>query len=444
MSPRSWYALAGITLAIVAVVLWMRDPDPGLLVECGHHGPGPLVESALIDPIKDVPEFHDCQRFIVDVERVATYDSLFAIYASASLPSLIRQLGEPLKQDAVTVVGTGNVATELADLPGIPRDSVRSLVATTIVFSAPHKLVAVGLIVAGNDYDALGIKPGVNCLYVGRYDLADGIPESWFAVVLNSVSGPEANCSETDVTQIDPARSKRLQVTRVIASEFTADSDYPPVARWDWDVANRQQYIGIACGAAWCEVGEAGFLPSAALPVVEGLTSKQRRVRTVKGWYDQQFLAKKGPAGKLVPSGVLGTIVADPDLGSKEDADFEAGYVPVARVYLASPGTPDAEALEEYQSKFAFVPQSSLEPDGARVLTLKGKRNETKWNARIRKSDFWFPPIKYKSKDITRRPVRQEFIDAGYEVPAVARWRWMKKDEGTWTRCSAGCCEMSQ
>jgi hypothetical protein len=37
------------------------------------------------------------------------------------------------------------------------------------------------------------------------------------------------------------------------------DKDIPPVARWDYDTANHQQYIGLRCGGEWCEVGHSGF-----------------------------------------------------------------------------------------------------------------------------------------------------------------------------------------
>lgn len=410
-----------VLILLVPAILWLRrdrGARPDHLVECGHDGPADT--SSLIDDIKAVPEFHDCQRFIVYQGDEPVYDSLFAIYASSTLRGPIRSLAGP--GVPAVVPGANLVAANLTP--------------------PPVRLVPVALIVAGNAYAPLGIEAGLNCLFLGVEDQAS---DKWVAYILKKVPTGEAGCTKVEFPRDDTSQAKRLEVKRTVAPGFENPEDYPPVARWDWDPKARQQYIGIYCDGAWCEIGEQDFTPSDPLPMPSGLTTGERRVRAIKGWYDQQFLAKRGPNGKLVPSGVRGTIVAHPDLGAKEDADFMAGYVEVASVYLETPGGPDEEALKEYEDKFAFVPNAPNTTDGSRRLLIKGAAGD-KWEGRIPKTSGWmsYTFLGHKDKSITRRPVRDEFKSKGYTVPGVARWRWMKNDEGTWTRCSAGCCEMSE
>src|SRR5207245_9510779 len=97
------------------------------------------------------------------------------------------------------------------------------------------------------------------------------------------------------------------------------DAAYPPVARWDWDPAHHEQYIGIKCGVAWCEVGSQQFAPAPALTAgpsfdpVTGFTATtgSDHVYTIKGWYDEQQLAV--PAGDgLAPGACHGVLMPKP------------------------------------------------------------------------------------------------------------------------------------
>jgi hypothetical protein len=397
---------------------------PGDLVECGHDADH--VSSPVIDAIRDVPEFHDCQRFIVHERSARRYDSLHAIYAASYLDTLTTVLGPLLIEPQESVSQRRE--------PKVIRTGTGTLVITDRLV-VDHRAATVAVILSGGPYAALGIEPGLNCLYVGRYVEVASRPEQWFARMEPQGNVTSASCDKSSVREF--GRGKDLQVNAETAEGFTQDTDYPAVARWDWDDVNHQQYIGLKCGAAWCEVGDTSFVPSPHLDVDRAARPQARRVRSIKGWYDQQFLATADRAGRLVPSRILGTIIAEPDVGSKTADDFAADYVTVARVILESSDPTDAAALANYRRKFNFRGRADDDPEA--VLMIKSLP-DTLWRARIRGPPSAPAPL---YRRVRFRPVPTAFLTQGYRVPAVARWRWMVTDEGTWTRCPEGCCEMS-
>lgn len=452
--PSPIRALRLTAAASVAAVVLVAACRRNTLVECGHDGPA--LPSSLIDAIKAVPEFHDCQRFIVEEHGALRYDSVFAIYASSTLGGVEGALGAPIEEPAAAAPPPGVPATGVTAVAPNPPAQGRSVdssrVPITVALARNHRIAAVALIVAGGAYDRLGITAGLNCLYVGRYVVpGSGGPPVWFARMVNQVPDSAAGCGADSLSQVDPSRTRPLKVLRSTFADFPRPADYPDVARWDWDQGKQQQYIGIRCGAGWCEVGAEDFVPSPPLPVAVDAPLAERRVRLIKGWYDQQYLAKS-VGKKLVPSGVLGTIIADTALGDRTADDFRAGYVPVARVILETPGAPDPEALAMYESKYNFIKSAPMTPDGARELLISGDIASPKWNARIPSPEAGGPdgsgagagPLNHRQKDITFREVSSAFKGGPYKVPAVARWRWLKTDEGTWTRCTEGCCELSK
>src|SRR5206468_1154732 len=116
------------------------------------------------------------------------------------------------------------------------------------------------------------------------------------------------------------------------------------VARWDWDAVHRQQYIGIKCGAAWCEIGDSGFVPSPGVtspptfdPVPGVTVSPEAIKRTwrVKGWYDEQLVPVETETGSSQPSNVMATFIPSPALGRIEfQGKLQGQWVQVAVVAL--------------------------------------------------------------------------------------------------------------
>jgi len=451
-------------------------------------------------PITNIPEFHDCQKFIIPAAASvpAHYDSLYAIFAAFKLDSI----GGALPFDAytwsssntavATVDASGHVTGVAAGSAAIIATSTadpthKAYVQVTVTTSAPPVtpipvvapasgiFVQVGasfLVVAnlgantttslpvaeiytyGPGYSPLGIGPNFNCLYL--YFDASGNLSAKMVKVGGAGDGACFGGADPNTLVGTPLS--------VIRSAGLAVDDYPPVARWDWDPVNNLQYIGIKCGAAWCEIGsrEAHPFTVSASHVPAGGSAP--RVLAVKGWYDEQFLAIKNDARQWIPSGLKGMVIPDPNLASKHEADFAAGWVPVAYVGLDTMSGATA-AAKYYKQKFNFDPVHAQLPL-SRMNTLSlcyGTRSHCgvpiPTNPAIgcgpdQKLPFiWFirrvwVKLESASRDrvlyrcVTRRDNLAAVTALGISTPATTRWRWLALDETTWAYCDvAGCCE---
>jgi hypothetical protein len=336
--------------------------------------------------------------------------------------------------------------------------------------------LAAAYVYAEGDYDHLGIGRGGNCLFVWL----DGPERSvWHAKMLQlGRTGAAASC----LAPRDPhaLSGKELEVKRDPIDGFTA-ADYPPVARWDYDrsAGAEQQYIGLTCGPAWCEIGDLGFKPSAGLPFSPNAPASVKRVRAIKGWYDQQYLAtlpttanEAGPPD-VVPTTILGTFIPDPKL-QQYDLAVHRRFVQVGSILLQA-GARDAAALAKYKRRLGLEAASNaLTPqwnelyvchrgDGdcgierkrlpqhclaaasgtpaAKLPTIGGP--DRKWVAMV---------VGAVSHDTTYHCTFRYDVPAtlrielpGGDVPGTTRWRWLAEDEGFWNRCaSLGCCETLQ
>jgi hypothetical protein len=311
--------------------------------------------------------------------------------------------------------------------------------------------VAVAEIYAEGEYRPLGIEPWFNCLYLYR------VGGRWEA---RMVPKGRTNVQCDRIPMSSPAaipEGEDLEVIAASDTEFRAESDYPAVARWDWDSTNARQYIGIKCGAAWCEVGARGLKPSAPLPVSAGDPRGLRRVRLIKGWYDQQLLADADPRHRD-PTGIIGTIIPDTLLGQLDQpADF-AIFTPAAEVVIVKGTGADDAALGRYAAKHGFAQSTLAAPNrillcqgaGCTPLPGEGPINcaARQWQARI------IAPVAAAGasvlKCVTRRNATDYYVAAPLMgpgvaptilVPGTARWRWKARDEGSWMRCNQGCCD---
>lgn len=394
----------------------LQPQDPGLLarVECGHGWKAESASVKQIADIIDVPEFHDCQRFIVPLRGELAYDSLFAVYASQTLSSLERRLGPAQLIDTARPLGGGRGRPVARD----PAARVRA--------------AFVALVYGDGPYAHLGIARGRNCLYVWRYvEPGHAGVATWFARMIPTYSH---DCRDANKGALPTG--KDLKVSRRQVADFDKLSDYPPVARWDWDTQILKQYIGVACGAAWCEIFADSLQSSAALPVLASDNRDIRRVRLIKGYYDQQLLAKFETPDHPAPSRIMGTIVPDVRAAAQVMADFDKGPVHVADIGLESALGPTDPVLNVYQQKFNFVQTSITTPA---KMYIRSKPSPGNWEAGIVQPGSSTPTL----RAVKRRPVDPQFRSKGYQVPGVARWRWMRSDEGSWTRCDWGCCELS-
>jgi hypothetical protein len=395
----------------------------------------------LVQTIINVPEFHDCQRFIVRVGAKIEYREFYAIWASTRLSELTADLVDATASRLDTV-GLAAPAVSSPAAPVAPGPD-----AVPPPADSPFAVAAAEIYAEGR-YDPLGIEPWLNCLYVFRRN------QHWEARMV-PVGNVNVHCERIPPNGTIPA-GKDLEVIATSFPEFKSESDYPPVARWDWDATNGKQYIGIKCGGAWCEIGDRGLVPSTPIPVRGTEPRAERRVKQIKGWYDQQYLADDR-ANLPVPSGITGTIIPDTLLGHLNQPGDFGRFIHAADVVLMKTSTADDPVLVRYRAKFNFaestfdIPNKVFLCAGAGCTPAVGEAAVAcapgnPWSARVIPAATG--PGTSVLKCITRMEASDYFVGAvGASapvilVPGTTRWRWLRNDEGTWMRCMYGCCRM--
>lgn len=417
---RRWGALVVVTIAILAGIWYVvrpdsADPPPETPVvrpvvqrpECPTHdtllaptetrGFVPVASFMVPGVTSRVPEFHDCQRLVDSAQT--RFGPLVAVFASRLLDSIWYK------------------ADQSPDTLGY------------------RSLLSVGLVQSYDGaYTPLGIALDFNCLYV--FDQA-GTPQG-VAARMVPVGVNEAACGQP----FNPAMpGKDLDVRRMKAETGFKNQDYPPVARWDFDPRSGTHFIGIKCGAAWCEVGAPGFSGSTNHPS-PALDQVERRVFKIKGWYDEQRLAIAQGAA-LVPGGSVGTIVPHPRLGEMTAAAFREWRL-AARVHIQ----PHSAV---YNTKFGYT-DGTIPSAMNQVFLCNGP-----WATRCRRgndpvdppkcskamADPWYAKIVNNGGVATYKCVyRHDHSGLGITIPGTARWRWLLKDETKWMRCDVGCCQV--
>lgn len=357
-----------------------------------------VTEIPVAGKILNVPEFHDCQRFIVDSEGTLVYDSLYAIFASFELDTLWAS-----KRDS------------------LPEDSA---------------FVAAEIVSWGGEYGSLGIKPWFNCL------LVFGSPSAPEAKMV-SLGPYEHDCLHPPTTTFGTT----ALVVRRIPPTYS-DADYPAVARWEWDAETKRQYIGIKCGPAWCEIFKEGTILNFAS------TYAGIRVSQIKGWFDEQRLA----VGTRTVSNIKGSIFPHPRLDSYTLDDFRKTswlvfrrWVPTA--YVALDGTdPD---VGSYLAKTNFDPTVATSPIDMSKLNRIWLCNGSRFQCRIPSNvqctwpssgvpgdSLWWTKIQSPGNVLRYKCVwREDHSDLDIHIPGTARWRWLAQDETEWMRCAQGCCQ---
>ena len=312
-----------------------------------------------------IPEYHDCQKLLVRGDRGLEYGPLVGIWARDNLDA-------------------------------IAKDSFRlKPVAVAELYNFSQTV-----------YAPLRIEPGYSCLYL------QGGQGQWRAFLKQL--GPQ-NPICPDGSTISAGTAMGLEV-RVQPNS----SSRPTAARWDLDPTRDIQYMGIWCPDGWCEIGARGFKSS---PVRTGATPQE----TVKGWYDEQYLAVID-GGVLRPSTIRGRTVPVKGLGQMTLATFDcgnncvgkAGWVKVATIYI------ERDSADYYYNKLNLVDR-----DVPNHLFLRYNSAKQIWNAQIRN------PRRIAFRTMIR-------IDHGnIPIPGTSRWHFMGMDETVWVRCSDGCCDVT-
>jgi hypothetical protein len=413
-------------------------------------GPSPFGDVARSGPITDIPEFHDCQRFITAPSAAPEtwrYDSLYAVFASFRLDSLEADLCR--SPDGVTISKSSDILR-----PGVRR-SVRDSAAArrTGPHVEPHDVerepvsqrrtpcasrdanpsysahaIATATIYSydTDEYKPLAIQPGWNCLFLYKR-------EQWRARMVSVESDDECLKAVTD-----PENLGTLLAVRATSPGGTNDGSYPPVARWDWDRSRREHYIGIKCGPAWCEIGRTGFSPSPSQPSAAPTWK-------VKGWYDEQHLAIPLPsagAGLRVRPGVaIGTVAPVDDLATFKHEDFAGTWKQVAALTLNAPSPEYASKLllkgdmsRTFLSFCAGTREDCGIPSNVSFTATTGV-----YDADLTADPWWAKLSPRQGTPRYYQVVRRKHL--GITIPGTARWRWWPDDERIWILCPEGCCE---
>jgi hypothetical protein len=445
MEPRTLRPIVAVVIVLLIIVVFWTRPGP----ECPNHSSYPLAFAdgtydtlPLAGPITAIPEFHDCQRLLE--QDGASYGPLAGIWVAQDLAERGGKLGTITVN---TPSGGGGMVS-----PGMPFDSSPSLTPPAAAGELPTSARSFALVYSWDGrYDPLGIKSSWNCLYV--YAAGGGALKASMV----SVKKPE-QCQEpvpiAALAELESGSSPvatPLDVTAFRDPELDPD-DYPSVGRWDWDPSRNQQYIGLRCGDAWCEVtAQAQGSERQSSPAYDAsdMNPAGPPVFSVKGWYDEQRLAVTRFWGRAKPTSVMGTVVPDQHLGDLTEGSFTDTWQPVGQVGLS-------DNLDRYAKDYGFIkaamPKGASSAPLAKVAICHGdgcfpddgysapscgwKDAPEKWWSRVTS-----PGEKPHYRCIKR--VDHSSTADKFPIPATARWWWVARDEKTWFRCGTACCTMN-
>lgn len=337
----------------------------GLSAECDRlpeSSPGrALLGVGMEGSVADVTGYHDCQPLVrIADSRVAPSDWS---YGPITKLWAVQELGSYTE---------GEFARAAA--PGLP----------VAVITMEESSVG---------YPELGIENQEQCLYLR------GGGSEWTAAV--------AQCARRDDTPAGPMVQLDVFADR---SAGTSPADYPPVVRWDSDSAGSVPYMGVRCGAAWCEIGPDGFQPSG-----EGCDGR------AKGFCDEQILAVERN-GRLVPArGMRAILQPVPGVDELSHDEFD-DWIEVATVRVTGAGHP------AYREKFNYHP-------GVNTIFIRHVDGDAAgWQAMI---------VSPSAQDTAYRHVVLDRHDDELDLPGAARWAWSETDESSWVPCPGGCCYVS-
>jgi hypothetical protein len=427
--------------ALAPAATWDKIPN-----KCpGHLGNDSFPQLAVPGRITNIPEYHDCQRF-VDYQK---YDSLYAIFVSSSGQGLMDRL-KRLECNASTRLANGAVPQKRASEgrisrllqrrdtsvdvmnPSFTRSGAGNAVNCRAEAGSQWNLVAVAaaeILSWGGNYASLGIRPYFNCLFI--YD------SGALKAKMVPVGEDDSMCADV----VDPTVLPGTELTvRATSRAGLLPEDYPPVGRWDTDSRTGRLYVGMICGDRWCEVAPEGTTYS------EQRTSNStdrlvRRLEEVKGWYDEQRLAEFRN-GVLVPSRVHGRFMPYRDLGQYQTATFaaanwlRAGFVLLSEDHPKYKESLNLEAGPRLNRIFlCYGSEAKCIPPNARSQVEKC-RDPTKKQMYAR--------IQSSSNVNAYRCVGWYHHAGGpgttLHIPGTVRWAWYDTDEGGWMRCPSGCC----
>lgn len=200
-------------------------------------------------------------------------------------------------------------------------------------------------------------------------------------------------------------------------------ADYPPTTRWEWDLEEGQQFVGVKCGDAWCAVTAGSGTPR-TMPLPRQARGYDLARLRMPGWSDAQHLAVVDSATGRVRPGPWGALLSHPFL-HEDEPTWTEGILLAAAIEVEDDGSRDYDS---------FVERWYLQPgdDRARgdvILRFPGiSPNEAWWQQ---------GPMR------RRQAAGVEYTPAMIRPTAGAvRWRWREGEPGLWIYCRAGSCSV--
>jgi hypothetical protein len=352
-------------------------------------------------PIWSIPEYHDEQAFLVPL-------------AGGS--------------EGYGPVAHGSGSPELAKMSTIPDfDAVGAagLLAAVVKVDVPQGGGSLPAL-----YTSLNLAPGLNCVYLAHVK-GEGA-KTWHAYI---VPGTTATICPDPVAT--PASGAVMGVDADLGPQGSPASDYPAVLRFGEAASTRQPLIGLPCANATCWIGPAdakGGPPHHRPPAhgANGLLAGLREGR-IQLWHDEQQLGAMNAAGQLVPTAVRAAIIPFPGLAAKPVADFDAGWVEVAWIWID--GDP---ADTKYGPPTTAIPNAWGMHQQLNQLQLMRAKGGT-WQARVVQAN----PDGTLTSVVSPTFGVSYAQHQGWTKPGTARFKWLPNDEGFWVPCDMGCCQVS-
>ena len=408
-----WRAVVSLMVGVVVLVGCEVVPEtvavrsPQYRPECPHDYPRTESTNAVRNfagAHANIPEFHDCQRMIEEVDGELRYGPLLSVHAR----------GLPINE------------REALDIPAEVRGRTVALV------SRPDSLDKL-------DYPPFGITESfqAGCVVVNDSD-----------AYLHPIELREICLDTYDVRALISEGATPLRVIQARGPGTPTVA----VARWGFDSEAKLQYIATLCDTSWCYIGpNDGFNPDPRYDAPAGSPPPGTGPHGADDW---QYLAEMHDLGngntELRPSQNIGRVAPHVDMEHTTKPDYHGKWVKTALVSV-EPG------VGSYNRKFGFVASES----GENVSTISicytdstGTCRPSWWQKFKRhecglKEDYdpdeiqeeWYARI--ESPGAPTRYFCVHYRNHMIDVPPLTRWRWLPEDETIWVRCPYGCCEVA-
>lgn len=333
----------------------------------------------------EVPEYHDEGRLPIGGDALGPYAGIFAspLMSGFTRRGQIYEHGRPGVLAAVVTVQRDDRSAPLPDA-----------------------------------YRALNLDYGLNCVWLH-------LPAPTGDYVSYVSPGTAAGCDRTKV----PSNLAPLPVA--VHSPGGPHGDYPAAARFDTDRTGRL-VLGFKCLNAWCEAGTVndrrrGPWTTYARDEDAGSDGRPlqtrepeaggKRVRQVKGWHDEQYLAVRDRQGYWRRTNIRASLVPDTRVAAYDKADFMNRWVRVATIEIHG----DLPSDSKYYRWGLRTGRNQL------WMRYDG----TSWAGQLRRRGE--PAVPWR--------IIEGHKHYDVPVPAITRFRWTNRDEGAWAPCGTSCCK---